>query len=73
MTFGGFEVGRTYNCRGHIHVRFGGQRQGGICTPKDHPVVIAFTGASDREHGNADGWGAEMACIAISARANPAT
>jgi 5-methylcytosine-specific restriction protein A len=30
--------------------------QGGICTPKEHPVVIAFTGASGRQHGYADGW-----------------
>ena len=30
--------------------------QGGICTPKDHPLVIAFTGASGQQHGYADGW-----------------
>src|SRR5262249_26534905 len=42
-----------------IHARFGGQRQGGICTPKGHPVVIAFTGASGRQHGYADGWAAD--------------
>jgi 5-methylcytosine-specific restriction enzyme A len=59
MAFGGYEVGRTYNRRRDIHGRFGGQRQGGICTPKDSPVVIAFTGASGRQHGYADGWAAE--------------
>jgi 5-methylcytosine-specific restriction enzyme A len=59
MAFGGYEVGRTYNRRRDIHGRFGGQRQGGICTPKGHPVVIAFTGASGRQHGYADGWAAD--------------
>jgi 5-methylcytosine-specific restriction protein A len=33
--------------------------QGGICTPKNHPLVIAFTGASGEEHGYADAWTAE--------------
>ena len=59
MTFGGYKVGRTYNRRRDIHGRFGGQRQGGICTPKDHAVVVAFTGASGRQHGYADGWAAD--------------
>jgi len=59
MAFGGYEVGRTYNRRRDIHGRFGGQRQGGICTPKDYPVVIAFTGTSGRQHGYADGWAAD--------------
>jgi hypothetical protein len=61
MTFGGFEVGKTYNRRSDIHERFGGQRQGGICTPKDHPIVILFTGASGREHGYSDSWTAKGA------------
>jgi 5-methylcytosine-specific restriction enzyme A len=56
MVFGGFEIGKTYNRRSDIHDRFGGQRQGGISTPKDHPVIIAFTGASGLQHGYADGW-----------------
>jgi hypothetical protein len=61
MAFGGYEVGTTYNRRRDIHGRFGGQMQGGICTPKDYPVVIAFTGASGRQHGYADGrsWDAQ--------------
>jgi 5-methylcytosine-specific restriction protein A len=56
MTFGGFQVGRTYNRRRDVHGRYGGQMQGGICTPKDYPVVFAFTGTSGRQHGYADGW-----------------
>jgi 5-methylcytosine-specific restriction enzyme A len=59
MTFSGFEVGRTYNRRRDIHGRYGGQMRGGICTPKDHPLVIAFTGASGEQHGYADAWTAE--------------
>jgi 5-methylcytosine-specific restriction enzyme A len=56
MTFGGFEIGRTYNRRRDILGKYGGQMQGGICTPKDHPLVIAFTGASGQQHGYADSW-----------------
>jgi 5-methylcytosine-specific restriction enzyme A len=37
----------------------GGQQQGGICTPKDYPVVIAFTGTSGHEHGYQDSWTAD--------------
>ena len=59
MTFGGYEIGKTYNRRRDIHQRFGGQQQGGICTPKDYPVVIAFTGTSGREHGYQDSWTAD--------------
>ena len=59
MTFGGFEIGRTYNRRRDIHGKYGGQMQGGICTPKDHPLVIAFTGASGQQHGYADSWTTE--------------
>ena len=59
MTFGGFQGGRTYNRRRDIHGKYGGQMQGGICTPKDHPLVIAFTGASGQQHGYADSWTAE--------------
>jgi 5-methylcytosine-specific restriction enzyme A len=56
MTFGGFEVGKTYNRRQDIHAKFQGQQQGGICTPQAYPVVIAFTGSSGRAHGYADSW-----------------
>jgi 5-methylcytosine-specific restriction protein A len=56
MGFGGYEIGKTYNRRRDIHGRFGGQQQGGISTPKGHPLVIAFTGASGQQHGYADGW-----------------
>lgn len=52
----GFVVGRTYNRRRDIHARFGGQRQGGICTPANHRVIFAFTGPSGAKHGYSDEW-----------------
>ena len=50
----GFEIGRVYNRRNDIHARFGGQQQGGIITPKDHPLVIIITGEEGLQHGYAD-------------------
>ena len=50
----GFEVGRVYNRRADIHGRFGGQQQGGIITPAQHPVVIIITGEEGVQHGYAD-------------------
>jgi hypothetical protein len=50
----GFESGRVYNRRSDIHARFGGQQQGGIITPADHPLVIIITGEEGLQHGYAD-------------------
>lgn len=50
----GFEQGRVYNRRQDIHGRFNGQRQGGIITPADFPLVIIITGEEGLEHGYAD-------------------
>jgi 5-methylcytosine-specific restriction protein A len=50
----GFEVGRVYNRRSNIHAHFGGQQQGGIITPADHPVVIIITGEEGLQHGYQD-------------------
>jgi 5-methylcytosine-specific restriction enzyme A len=49
-----FEIGRVYNRREDIHARFGGQQQGGIITPADHPVVIIITGEEGLQHGYGD-------------------
>jgi hypothetical protein len=51
-----FEIGALYNRRTQIHGLLGGQRQGGISTPKDVPVVIAFTGEAGKSHGYEDRW-----------------
>lgn len=52
-----FQVGALYNRKADIHDHFGGQRQGGISTPKDAPFVIIFTGEAGKSHGYADEWG----------------
>ncbi|MBN5131417.1 HNH endonuclease [Stenotrophomonas maltophilia] len=51
-----FEVGALYNRQKQIHGVFGGQQQGGISTPKEHPLVIAFTGEAGVSHGYHDFW-----------------
>ena len=39
-----------------LHEMYGGQRQGGISTPKDQPFVLLFTGRSGEQYGYRDGW-----------------
>lgn len=55
MPIADFEIGHVYRRR-DIHEKFAGQRQGGISTPAQHPLIFAFTGASGRQHGYADEW-----------------
>ncbi len=50
----GFEEGKVYNRRAAIHAKFGGQQQGGIITPSQHPIVFIVTGEEGLEHGYAD-------------------
>jgi len=54
-----YQIGQLYNRRRDIHARFGGQMQGGISTPAEHPIVFAFTGSSGAKHGYADEWTAD--------------
>lgn len=51
-----FKVGALYNRQAQIHALLGGQQQGGISTPKDRPVIIAFTGEAGVSHGYHDFW-----------------
>jgi len=51
-----FQPGKLYKRGPDIHDVYGGQRQGGISTPKDHPFVFIFTGSSGQQYGYADGW-----------------
>lgn len=53
MSFG-FEIGKSYNRRADVHARFGGQQQGGIIIPAEHPVVIIITGEEGLAHGYED-------------------
>lgn len=41
--------------RRDLHARFGGQQQGGIGTPANHPVILLFTGDSGHLYGYKDG------------------
>jgi len=54
-----FVPGKIYD-RKEIHAKLGGQRQGGISTPKDKPVILLFTGEQGRHYGYEDGWQGEM-------------
>ena len=49
-----FEVGRLYK-RAELHARYGGQKQGGISTPKGQPFLLLFTGGGET-YGYQDGW-----------------
>ncbi|RCX17232.1 5-methylcytosine-specific restriction protein A [Anaerobacterium chartisolvens] len=51
-----FIPGKIYNRRRDIHAIYGGQQQGGICTPVSYPMVIIFTGDNGNEFGYKDGW-----------------
>lgn len=50
-----FEVGRQYRRR-DLHSQFGGQQQGGISTPANHPIILLVTGESGTAYGYHDGW-----------------
>lgn len=56
MPWGTFYEQQVYNRRRDIHDVYGGQQQGGICTPSQHSVIFIFTGSSGEQHGYADGW-----------------
>jgi 5-methylcytosine-specific restriction protein A len=46
-------VGRTYRRR-ELHESYGGQWQGGISTPADHPVIFLFAGEAGEKYGYKD-------------------
>lgn len=51
-----YAIGRIYNRRRDIHGIFGGQRQGGISTPREAPYVFLFTGTTGTQYGYDDRW-----------------
>jgi 5-methylcytosine-specific restriction protein A len=51
-----FEVGQLYDRRREIHEPYGGQQQGGISTPREHPFVLLFTSQTGEQYGYEDGW-----------------
>lgn len=48
--FAMFTQGHVYRRR-DLHDRYGGQRQGGISTPSQYPIILLFTGESGEQHG----------------------
>jgi 5-methylcytosine-specific restriction protein A len=53
-----FVIGRVYG-RSALLDEYGGQRYGGIATPRDSPVILIFTGASGLSFGYQDEWDAD--------------
>lgn len=51
-----FQLGALYNRQAQVHALLGGQQQGGISTPKNNAVIIAFTGEAGVSHGYRDFW-----------------
>ncbi|SFR50340.1 5-methylcytosine-specific restriction enzyme A [Pseudidiomarina maritima] len=51
-----FVVGKSYRRATDIHEHFGGQRRGGIATPKEHRAVFLFTSPGGEELGYIDGF-----------------
>lgn len=54
-----FILGQNYK-RADLHKQYGGQRQGGISTPKEHPFVFLFTGEEGQRYGYRDEWEAGL-------------
>jgi 5-methylcytosine-specific restriction protein A len=50
-----FEEGKIYR-RSELHDKFGGQRQGGISTPRLFPFIMLFSSESGEEFGYVDGF-----------------
>ena len=47
--------GKEYK-RKELHDFYGGQRQGGIATPKEHPLIFIISSRRGEDHGYVDGW-----------------
>jgi 5-methylcytosine-specific restriction protein A len=55
MSWGRFRKSIVYSRR-DIHDVYNGQVRRGICTPREHPVVFAFTGENGKQFGYKDRW-----------------
>ena len=49
-----FDIGKEYKRKEDIHNLYGGQSQGGISTPKNHPFIFIFTSDAGELHGYKD-------------------
>jgi 5-methylcytosine-specific restriction protein A len=52
---GMFVPGTLYRRRA-LHRTYGGQAQGGISSPSNHPIILLFTGEAGEAYGYKDGW-----------------
>jgi len=50
-----FIKGQEYR-RTDLHEQWGGQRQGGISTPSNYPLLLLFTGDAGEQYGYSDNW-----------------
>ncbi len=50
-----FNIGEIYRRR-DLHTLYGGQPQGGISTPANHPFIMIFTADSGEQYGYKDSW-----------------
>lgn len=50
-----FQKGQVY-VRQELHDKYGGQRRGGISTPKSHKFIFLFTGPTGARFGYKDKW-----------------
>ncbi len=50
-----FTKGSNYR-RKQLHEQYGGQEQGGICTPSMHKIVLLFASHTGEQYGYKDGW-----------------
>lgn len=50
-----FDKGTIYTRR-ELHKKYGGQMQGGISTPANHPFIMLFSSDSGGDYGYRDGW-----------------
>jgi len=51
--------GERYS-REDLHAHFGGQRQSGIVTPREYPVVFLFSSPRGHDYGYQDGWSGDL-------------
>jgi len=49
------EIGEEYK-RKELHNYFGGQRQGGISTPRNHPIIFIFSNKRGKDYGYENEW-----------------
>ena len=50
-----FDKGQVYK-RSDLHKQYGGQEQGGISTPSQHPFIMIFTAETGSSYGYKDFW-----------------